>query len=163
MAVNLTFLKASTFQETVNQPNSYLYKDLSFDLEPEYSTIPGTLKTNNIVDLKPLTDASAVVNSLKNILLTSPGQKILNPTFGLDLRRFLFYPVNSRIGYLIGLEFSEKLPIYEPRIQINTVNVGLLPDDNTYEIGVSFTIPLLTGSRIFSLKGKLNSDGYTII
>lgn len=163
MAVNLTFLKATTFQETITQPDSFLYKDLYLDLQLTYSKGNNALRSDTVVDLRPLTDIDAITTSVRNILLTSPGQKILNPTFGMDLRRFLFYPVNPRIGFLIGLEFSEQLPRFEPRIKIDNVDVKLLPDDNSYELNVAFSIPTLTNNKSFTLKGKLNSDGYTII
>lgn len=163
MAVNLTFLQATPFQETLTQPEKYLYKDLFLDLDLEYSTQSAILRYNNITDFKALYDTDAIINSVKNILLTSPGQKLLNPTFGIDLRRFLFYPVNTRIGYLIGLDFSERLPKFEPRITIDSVQVVLQPEDNAYEVNVVFTIPLLADNKKFTLKGKLNSDGYTII
>ncbi len=163
MAVNLTFLKASQFQQTLNQPESFLYKDLFLDLETSYTSNDALLRENNITDVKALYDTDSVINSVSNILTTSPGQKMLNPTFGIDLRRFLFYPINRRIGFLLGLEFSENLPKFEPRIKINNVDVKLLPDDNSYELNVSFSIPTLSEQKSFTLKGKLNSEGFTII
>lgn len=163
MAVNLTFLQASKFQDTVTQPESYLYKDLYLDLQVSYATGAASLRDHTVIDLRALTDIDAIETSIVNILLTSPGQKILDPTFGIDLRRYLFYPINARIGYLIGLEFTNRLPKFEPRIQVDNVNVGLLPEENSYNVNVSFSVPSIPDSNKFTIKGKLNSNGYTII
>lgn len=162
MAVSFNFLEAAPLQK-VTLAQDYIFKDLKLDLVTKYSSTPGALKQNNVTDLEALYDYDAIVRSLANILVTSPGQKLLNPTFGLDLRRFLFTSVSPRIGFLLGLEFTQKLPMFEPRIKVEGVIVTSLPDDNSYNVDVSFSIPLLSNDKKFTLKGQLNSDGYRII
>jgi phage baseplate assembly protein W len=39
------------------------------------------------------------IQNLKNVLLTSPGEKIMDPEFGVGLRRYLFQP-NHETTYL---------------------------------------------------------------
>ena len=97
----------------------YLYKDLFLDLEPEVYYNKQLNKNVILKDIQGSYDLQAIKNSIINIFLTSPGQKILNPEFGIDLRRYLFEPVNSSTAYRIKYDINTKLPGQEPRIHRN--------------------------------------------
>ena len=56
----------------------------------------------NQQNLKAQYDLGAIKNSIKNIFVTFPGQKLLNPTFGLNLMQFLFLPISEVTANLIG-------------------------------------------------------------
>jgi phage baseplate assembly protein W len=140
----------------------YLYKDLFLDLEP---TVYYNKQLNKQVILKDVQgsyDLQAIKNSIINIFLTSPGQKILNPEFGLDLRRYLFEPVNSSTAYRIKYDINTKLPGQEPRIQIQNVNVDAITDAQEYYIALQINIPSLDAYGI-TLKSLLNSNGYYVL
>tara|TARA_R110000751_G_scaffold230439_1_gene331898 strand:- start:2195 stop:2683 length:489 start_codon:yes stop_codon:yes gene_type:complete len=140
----------------------YLYKDLFLDLEP---TVYYNKQLNKQVILKDVQgsyDLQAIKNSIINIFLTSPGQKILNPEFGLDLRRYLFEPVNSSTAYKIKYDINTKLPGQEPRIQIQNVNVDAITDAQEYYIALQINIPSLDAYGI-TLKSLLNSNGYYVL
>ena len=140
----------------------YLYKDLFLDLEP---TVYYNKQLNKQVILKDVQgsyDLQAIKNSIINIFLTSPGQKILNPEFGLDLRRYLFEPVNSSTAYKIKYDINTKLPGQEPRIQIQNVNVDAITDAQEYYIALQINIPSLDAYGR-TLKSLLNSNGYYVL
>ena len=89
-------------------------------------------------------------------------EKILNPEFGLDLRRYLFEPVNSSTAYKIKYDINTKLPGQEPRIQIQNVNVDAITDAQEYYIALQINIPSLDAYGI-TLKSLLNSNGYYVL
>ena len=91
--IKLDELKRSKAEIKSLQQN-YLYKDIQFDLKLNKFIKRDLYATPQPPDLAELTDARAVVNSVKNILTTAPGEKLLNPTLGLDLRYYLFEPIN---------------------------------------------------------------------
>ncbi len=67
---------------------NYLYTDLEFDLKLDYTK---TSPLNNYTEQKDIDvdrDIDAIKNSIFNIFTTAPGQKILNPIFGLNLMYF---------------------------------------------------------------------------
>ena len=110
----------------------YLYKDVAFDLDPTFTSSGEFQKKSDQKDLKPLYNKNAVLTSLRNIFTTTPGEKLLNPRFGIDLRSFLFDPVSETRAFVIG----------------NIINFQLsIPTLNLYGI---------------SLAGVLNNDGFTI-
>tara|TARA_R110002012_G_scaffold7723_7_gene35873 strand:+ start:208 stop:696 length:489 start_codon:yes stop_codon:yes gene_type:complete len=140
----------------------YLYKDLFLDLEPEVYYNKQLNKNVILKDIQGSYDLQAIKNSIINIFLTSPGQKILNPEFGIDLRRYLFEPVNSSTAYRIKYDINTKLPGQEPRIQLQNVNVDAITDAQEYYIAMQINIPSLDAYGI-TLKSLLNSNGYYVL
>ena len=83
MAVRLDNLKLTSSEEE-SLESGYLYKDVKLDLKSTRFGKPQLYSEETLKDLDELQDGQAVINSVKNILTTTPGQKLLNPTFGLD-------------------------------------------------------------------------------
>jgi phage baseplate assembly protein W len=140
----------------------YLYKDLFLDLVPEVYYNKQLNKDVVLKDIQGSYDLQAIKNSIINAFLTSPGQKILNPEFGIDLRRYLFDPVNSSTAYKIRYDIDTKLPEQEPRIQLEKVNVDAITDAQEYYIALQINIPSLNAYGI-TLKSLLNSNGYYVL
>ena len=88
-------------------------------------------------------DGQAVINSVKNILTTTPGQKLLNPTFGLDFRSYLFEPINTTTSYFLAQFIYSNLGVQEPRVTLEGVSIEGIEDQNQYNIDISFSIPKL--------------------
>lgn len=161
MAIKLNVIRPTTEIEK-SLESGYLYKDIEFDLNLSFTNNPELYKQNEKKDLSSLYDVKAVVTSIKNILTTSPGEKILNPTFGVDLRDYLFEPVSETNGFFLGQDLFDGLSIQETRVKINTVRVKVNEDEQQYEITLDISIPTLNVNNL-SLRGVLNNDGYTFV
>lgn len=161
MAIKLNIIRPTTEVERALE-SGYLYKDIEFDLNLSYTNNPELYKQNEKKDLSPLYDIKAVVTSIKNILTTSPGEKILNPTFGVDLRDYLFEPVSETGAFFLGKDLFDGLTLQEPRIKINTIRIKVNEDEQQYEINLNISVPSLKVNDL-SLKGVLNNDGYTFV
>jgi phage baseplate assembly protein W len=158
MAINLNIAKPNKEIENSTK-RGYIYKDVNLDLVYGYTTNGELFSSNEKKDLKAIYDEAAILNSLKNILTTSPGEKLLNPLFGLDLRDYLFESVTETKGYFLADEILTGLPLQEERIVVNFVDVVVNPDDQEYIINLDIGIPTLNIPSI-SLRGVLNNDGY---
>lgn len=161
MAIKLNIVKPTTEVEVALR-SGYLYKDIGFDLVNLYTTNVELYKDNENKDLKPIYDANSVLNAIKNILTTSPGEKLLNPTFGVDLRDYLFETVSETRAFFIGTDLYNGLTEQEPRVSIDRIDVVAVSDDQQYEIDLNISIPSLNINSI-SLRGILNNDGYTFV
>jgi len=137
-------------------------KDVSIDKGAEVYYNKQLKRDVILKDVQGSYDLQAIKNSIINIFLTSPGQKILNPEFGLDLRRYLFDPVNSSTAYKIKYDIDTLLPSQEPRIQLENVNVDAITDAQEYYIQMQINIPSLDAYGI-TLKSLLNSNGYYVL
>ena len=161
MNIKIKSLKASDLVEKSLQKN-YLYKDIAFDLEPTFSYNNQLNKKEFQKDVQALYDIEAIKTSISNAFLTSPGQKILNPEFGVDLRRFLFESVDVFTEELIKDDIENRLPDAEPRIEVEDVTVVGDEDNNQYSITLQINVPSLN-VRGVSIKSRLDSNGYTIL
>ncbi len=145
-----------------SERRGFIYKDLALDLVLSFTNSGEIFKKDDQQDLKPSYDQEAVMTSLRNILTTSPGDKLLNPTFGLDLRSFLFDPVTDTRAFFIGNRIYDGITIQEPRIKINTITVIAVMEDHEYDITLNISVPSLNIFNL-SLKSILNMDGYNIL
>lgn len=151
-----------TKQEQIALSQQYLYKDLFLDLQNSYSYNNQLNRSVQLKDLQALFDINAISQSITNILLTTPGQKILNPEFGIDLRQYIFDPVDDFATQEIQADIEEKLPNLEPRIELESVEVTANIDEQQYNIVLQINVPSLNVYGL-SLKSVLNSNGYAIV
>lgn len=136
-----------------------LYKDLLFDLKVDYTQNTQLEKRREIKDLQISEDIGAVKNSLFNLFTTMPGQKILNPIYGLNLMQYLFVPVSNSQARIIGESIFTGIRRFEPRVVVRKLNVEALTDENQYLISMIIDVPTLNiqGASILS---TLNDSGY---
>ena len=139
----------------------YLYKDLFLDLETSVYYNKQLNKSSILKDVQATFDENAIRNSITNIFLTAPGEKILSPEFGLDLRRYLFEPISDFSAFAIKDDIQNRLPEMEPRVQVDRVKVIPLSDNNEYNILMQINIPSLNVYGL-SLRSTLNNNGYFI-
>jgi len=161
MAVRLDNLKISE-SEQKSLDSGYLYKDVKLDLSMNRFVRPELYGKSAVKDIDELQDAEAIINSVKNILTTTPGQKLLNPLLGLDFRSYLFEPINSTTSYFIGYFIYNNLGIQEPRITLEGVSIESSPEENQYDININFSVPKLDIYGL-SLNATLNKDGYVVV
>ena len=161
MAVRLDNLKLTSIEEK-SLESGYLYKDVKFDLEMTRFGKSALYSEQSLKDLDELQDGQSVINAVKNILTTTPGQKLLNPTFGLDFRSYLFESISSTTSYYLGYFIFNNLELQEPRISLDSVDITTEPDQNQYNINIGFSVPKLDIYDL-SLNATLNKDGYVLV
>ena len=161
MAVRLDNLKLTSIEEK-SLESGYLYKDVKFDLEMTRFGKLELYSEQTLRDLDELQDGQSVINSVKNILTTTPGQKLLSPTFGLDFRSYLFEPINTTTSYFLAQFIYSNLGVQEPRVTLEGVSIEGIEDQNQYNIDISFSIPKLDIYDL-SLNATLNKDGYVLV
>lgn len=137
----------------------YTYSDLFFDLKIDYTK---TNSLNNIKEQKDIIvdyDIEAIKNSIFNIFTTIPGQKILNPTFGLNLLYFLFSGISEINGRILGETILKGLQKYEPRVLVKNIDVFADIENQQYTIDMLVSVPSLN-IDMFSLKSTLSESGF---
>lgn len=69
-----------------------------------------------------------VQQAIRIVLETEPGERIMRPTFGCGLRRYLMQPNTVATRALIQNDVTRALSLWEPRIDLRSVTV--LPGDD---------------------------------
>jgi len=111
-----------------------------FDVNKDGIVAPRSQNGDGMSDLGILKNEQAVMESVYNILLTQPGERVMNPLFGCDLNQYLFTLIDDVTAYLIVKEVYNAIINYEPRILDLEVIVTPDPDANTFIIDVYLQI-----------------------
>src|SRR6266436_8388198 len=82
--------------------------------------------------------AEKVRQSIWIILETEPGERIMRPTFGCGLRRYLMKPNTSSTRALIQHDVQLALSIFEPRVDLQEVRVDPGDDPSLVLIQISY-------------------------
>ena len=137
----------------------YTYKDLEVDLSIDYTK---TNPLNNFKEQKDIAvdyDVAAIKNSIFNIFTTIPGQKILNPTFGLNLLYYLFTGITAENARMLGDTILKGITKFEPRVTVDNINITTDYDNQQYTIDLFLSVPSLNIKGL-QVKGTLAESGY---
>ena len=141
----------------------FTYKDISLDIHESRNLSDfGLYSRDNITDIEQSLDYEAISNSIINIFNTTPGEKILNPEFGLNLRRYLFDPLSIDTAENIGDTIVLGLNAFEPRVRVININVVVDFDLHEYEITLRLEVPALNNNEM-KMTGLLDTKGFTTI
>lgn len=91
-------------------------------------------------DITLLKDEEAVKDSIKNLLLTDPGERPMQPFLGAGIRGLLFENITPGTLKLIEQKVKTTINNYEPRAELIDVLVSSIIDDNAVSIKVTFYI-----------------------
>jgi phage baseplate assembly protein W len=69
-------------------------------------------------------DAEDVRQSIRIILETDPGERVMRPDFGAGLRRLLFEPITTNTLAMVQHRVEDALVTWEPRIDVLDVVVS---------------------------------------
>ena len=74
-----------------------------------------------------------ILSGLKQLILTSKGERVMLPTFGTSLRKYVFEPFTSTLRDKISAEILEAIEIFEPKVVVKelsiTANTGSVGSD----------------------------------
>lgn len=105
-----------------------LYSDLHKDLTQN--------PLNNDLALKR--DEESVKESLKNLILTDKGERLMQPNIGGNIRSLLFDNITPATTKIAEEQIRSTISDYEPRAEIIDVEVKSAIDDNKIEITIRF-------------------------
>ena len=83
----------------------------------------------------------AVKNNLINYLLTNPGERLENPTFGAGLREYIFNAINTENFDFIKENLQDKIDQNFDNVEILSINVGRNVNENTINVSINYKIP----------------------
>jgi phage baseplate assembly protein W len=102
--------------------------DLSFNIHPVKKDI------NKHVGVK------AVINSIKNLVLTNHYEKPFQPEIGSNVRKLLFENIDELTSIALQREIAQVIANYEPRASVSKVYVFADYDNNGFNVEVEFSV-----------------------
>lgn len=115
---------------TPNSKKVTIYSDFKKDLE--VSPLSQDLTLNK--------DEDAVKESIKNLILTDRGERLMQPNIGGNIYAMLFETLTPSVLKLIEENVRSTITLYEPRAELQDVTVTSNIDDNAVNIRITFYI-----------------------
>lgn len=115
--------------------NGELYKDIKAKLPMDFS---------------PTVNTNAVKQSLNNIFTWRKGQRILNPAFGNIIYEYLYEPINGLTTKNLRAGILKMLSV-EPRINVISMDINPVPDENSIYVAIQYLIPALNVIDTFNI------------
>ena len=106
------------------------FKDLSMSFK--FNPLSG--------DLITLKNENAIARAVRNIVSTTPGEKLFDPDFGSSVSEILFENVDDITAVSIQDEIRNCLNNYEPRVDLIDVDVDPNFDENQFDVTITYRI-----------------------
>ena len=92
-------------------------------------------------NLARVTNEESVKQSIRNLVLTNRSERLFQPLAGSRINSLLFENFDSSLVSSIETEIRETISLYEPRANIERVNITESQiDNNSLEITILFSI-----------------------
>ncbi len=107
--------------------------------------LPIVGKRGNLFDLSYSTEEQ-VLSNLKNLLLTTRGERIMQPLFGTNIKNSLFSQNTEELKEIISIEISEAINFWLPYINIVDLNIQTVvatgPDLEEHGVTISLKVSI---------------------
>lgn len=113
---------------TIQSDRTFRDLDLNFQIHPIRK------------DINVHKNEFAIINSIKNLVLTNHYEKPFQPEIGSNIRRLLFENVDALMAAQIQREIEETINNFEPRAQVTRVTAVASPDENRYNVELEFFV-----------------------
>lgn len=115
---------------TASSKKISIYSDFKKDLE--ISPLSG--------DVTLFKDEDAVKESIKNLILTDRGERLMQPKLGGNIYAMIFENLTPATLKLIEENVRSTINLYEPRAELQDVTASSNIDDNAVNISITFYI-----------------------
>jgi len=95
-------------------------------------------------DINKHKDEMAVINSIKNLMMTNHYERPFQPDLGSNVRRLLFENLDKITAISMEREIRQVVENYEPRAQIKTLDILPDVDYNGFSVRMEFYIMNMT-------------------
>ena len=113
---------------TTNIVTAFSDLDLNFTIHPVKK------------DINRHTNETAVVNSIKNLILTNHYERPFQPDIGSNVRRMLFENMDTITSTVLENEITQTIKNYEPRANVSRINVSPDYENNGFEVYMEFYV-----------------------
>ena len=91
-------------------------------------------------DLIVLKNVDAINRSIRNLILTIPGERPFQPDVGCSVTNLLFERFDDLTANQIRSEIERTINNYEPRVKLDRVDVSANLDDHEFDVSIRYFI-----------------------
>ena len=93
--------------------------------------------TNDVIGVK---NDIVISRSIRNLVLTTPGERFFNPDLGSRVSQSLFENVDEISAASIRDEIEETIIRYEPRVKLQDVKAIPNYDEHSFDVTITYDI-----------------------
>jgi phage baseplate assembly protein W len=114
----------------MSDPSDFIGRGISFPLRVDQSGAIATSSGPEDID-----------SSIRMVLTTAPGERLMRPNFGCRIWELLFEPINANTLGLMGEAVREAIGRWEPRVTLDDVRVDPSErDSGAVLINIDYTV-----------------------
>ena len=91
-------------------------------------------------DIIAIKNETAIARSLRNLVLTAPGERFFNEELGSRVNKLLFENLDDITASSIKDEIENTIKNYEPRVKLLTTKVSANPDSYEFDVIITYEI-----------------------
>ena len=91
-------------------------------------------------DIIAIKNETAIARSLRNLVLTAPGERFFNEELGSRVNRLLFENLDDITASSIKDEIENTIKNYEPRVKLLSTKVSTNPDAYEFDVVITYEI-----------------------
>jgi phage baseplate assembly protein W len=93
-----------------------------------------------------------VKQNLKMLILTNPGERVMEPEYGVGIKQFLFENFESDVYSRIDNKIRDQVALYMPAVQITKLQfANSNPDTNTLSLFLEYSIPQISTGDLLEI------------
>ena len=93
--------------------------------------------TNDLIVIK---NTTAIARSLRNLVLTTPGERFFNENLGSQVNNLLFENVDDITAMSVRSEIISVIENYEPRVKLLKVSVNANIDSYSMDVRIVYQV-----------------------
>ena len=93
--------------------------------------------TNDVIGVR---NDIAISRSIRNLVLTTPGERFFNPDLGSRVSQSLFENIDEISAATIRDEIEETIIRYEPRVKLQDVKAIPNFDEHSFDVTITYDI-----------------------
>jgi phage baseplate assembly protein W len=87
---------------------------------------------------KTYTTKDQIKSNLVNLLLTDVGERVMNPNFGCNLKRFIFEGITNNNTESLVISLGNSISIFIPEITVTNIELVPTPDSNLIDLTIDY-------------------------
>ena len=91
-------------------------------------------------DLVAIKNETAIASSVRNLVLTLPGERFFNQNLGSRISDSLFENIDEITAGIIKDEIETTIQNYEPRVDLISVEVLPNYDESSFDVNITYNI-----------------------
>ena len=106
-----------------------------------FKDVSASFKVNPLTnDLIVIKNTTAIARSLRNLVLTTPGERFFNENLGSQVNNLLFENVDDITAMSVRSEIISVIENYEPRVKLLRVSVNANIDSYNMDVRIVYQV-----------------------